>query len=357
VTVTWGDGSPPVVLHTLAALPEHHYADAGKYTVRAKVTDSKGKSAVSSLAESVVIQNVYWDLFNGQSLSFQVEFAKLALTAKSTDTVISGTVGNGLRCTAGMTVGSQNRLWVLSYPSGCSAPFPAVIQVFSLPLNPSSTPLFTLALPGVGDDDNLTFDHKGNLWVEDYYNQKVYEFPGPFNSSAALVPSLTLSLPNMTPSGLALDAKGDLFVSNVTSTSTRSIAMYHAPISAASVPTFLKGLIQPGGLTVDPHGDLYASNNPANGKGAAIVGYDAGHLKPGATPSIVNRVGLKGMPYESNFAWDASGNLYVADCGSIANVRVYPLATMPFTSQLSPSVTHRDASFNQVECAWGLAIG
>jgi hypothetical protein len=84
VTITWGDGTRPVVLHKLAASPTHHYADAGRYTVRAKVTDSKGKSAVSSLAETVVIQNVYWDLFNGGSLSYQVEYTKLALTAKST---------------------------------------------------------------------------------------------------------------------------------------------------------------------------------------------------------------------------------------------------------------------------------
>jgi sugar lactone lactonase YvrE len=271
--------------------------------------------------------------------------------------VISGTVDNGLRCTAGMIVGPQNRLWVLSYPSGCSAPFPAVIQVFSLPLNPSSTPLFTLTLPGVGDDDNLTLDHKGNLWVEDAYNKQVDEFPGPFDSSATLVASLTLSLPDMTPSGLALDSKGDLFVSNVESASTRSIAVYHAPISEASVPTFLTGLIEPGGLTFDKHGDLYASSNPSNGNGSAIVRYDAGHLKSGAKPSVVNRAGLKGMPYEANFAWDASGNLYVADCGSVANVRVYPLATRSFTSKLSPSVTHRDPSFDTVECAWGLAIG
>ena len=72
---------------------------------------------------------------------------------------------------------------------------------------------------------------------------------------------------------------------------------------------------------------------------------------------MVDKAGLKGDPYEANFAWDASGNLYVADCGSVANVRVYPLATEPFTSKLSPSVIHRDPAFDQVECAWGLAVG
>ena len=146
-------------------------------------------------------------------------------------------------------------------------------------------------------------------------------------------------------------------MSDVNGTSTRSIAMYDAPISEASVPTFLKGLPGPGGLTFDKHGDLYASSNSSKGEGAAIVRYDAGDLKPGAKPSVIDKAGLEGEPYEANFAWDASGNLYVADCGSDANVRVYPLATKPFTSKLSPSITHRDPSFDTDECAWGLAIG
>jgi hypothetical protein len=71
----------------------------------------------------------------------------------------------------------------------------------------------------------------------------------------------------------------------------------------------------------------------------------------------VDSAGLKGAPYAANFAWDASGNLYVADCGNAANVRVYPLATKRFSSKLSPSVTHRNASLKTIGCAWGIAIG
>jgi sugar lactone lactonase YvrE len=357
VTISWGDGTPPVALHKLTATATHHFAHAGQFTVKATVTDSKGKSVTTTRGEKVVVQDVYWDLFNGASLDYQLEYTKAPLTTKSTDTTITGDGSNGLRCTSGMGIGPQHRLWVISYPSGCSAPSPAEIQVFSLPFKPSSAPLFTLTLPGVGDANNLTFDRKGNAWVEDAYNNTVYEFPAPFTDNTTLVPSLTLVLPNMVPSGLALDANGDLFVANVQSTSTRSIAIYDAPITADSTPTFLNGLTSPGGLAFDKHGDLYASNNPLDGKGAAIVRYDAHQLTAGATPTLMDKVGLKGEPYEANFAWDASGNLYVADCGSVANVRVYPLAAKSFTAKLAPSVTHRNASFDDVECAWGLAIG
>ena len=357
VTIKWGDGTRPVVLHKLTASPTHRYRYPGHYTVRVSVTDGKGVSGVVSIAERVVRQALYWDLFNGTSSDYQLQFTKLPLTAKSTDASVSGTAENGLDCTSGMDVDSKGRLFVISYPSGCSAPSPAEIQVFRLPFTASSKPVFTLALPGTGGVDNLTFDRKGNLWAEDRYRQKVYEFPAPFTDNTTLAPSLTLSLPDMTPSGLAFDPKGDLFVSNVSGTPARAIAMYDVPITADSVPTFLKGLDAPGGLTFDKLGNLYASNNPSDGKGAAIVRYNGPRFKPGATPSVVDTAGLEGIPYEANFAWDASGNLYVADCGTVANVRVYPLATKPFTSKRSPSVTHRDAAFDQDECAWGVAVG
>jgi hypothetical protein len=357
ITISWGDGSPPAHTRSLSASPTHRYAYAGHYTVQVQVTDSAGRSARASRHVRVVTQTAYWDLFNGQSESYQAEYTQLPLAKHSADTEVSGTQNNGLRCTAGMAIGPQNRLWILSYPNGCSAPFPAVIKVFALPFTESSAPLYSLALPGTGDDDNLAFDRKGDAWVADSYNNKLYEFQGPFTDSTTLVPVLTLPLQSVTPSGLAFDPNGDLFVSNVNSTGTKSIAVYRAPLTEASVPKFLKGLTQPGGLTFDPRGDLYASSNPPHGPGAAIVRYDARHLMPGAKPSIVDKAGLTGNPYESNFAWDASGNLYVADCGSSANVRVYPLATKPFSPKLSASVTHRNASLTTIGCAWGLAIG
>jgi len=357
-TINWGDGTHATVLSSLRRPATHTFAHAGHFTVRVKITDSTGQSLVTSRRETVVTQTAYWDLFNGTSLSYQVEYTQLPLTRTSSDTLVSGTVGNGLRCTAGMGVGPQHRLWIISYPNGCSNASPAVIQVFSLPFATASTPLFTLTIPGTCDCDNLTFDREGNVWVEDYYFRKVYEFTGPFTSNTTLVPSVTLSLPSgVVPGGLAVDKNGDLFVANVKSAGTQSIAIYRAPVTNVSVPTFLDGLTGPGGLTFDTRGNLYASNNPAGGKGAAIVRYDARNLKTGATPSVVDPAGVTWNAYEANFAWDASGNLYVADCGSASNVRVYPLATKRFGSKLAPSVIHRNASINSEQCVWGLAVG
>jgi hypothetical protein len=357
LTINWGDGRT-VRLGGLKSLSTHRYAHPGRFIVIEALTDSKGHTAHSSMPAVIAKPSrVFWDLFNGRAgTQIQLESAALPLLASSRDVQITGSATNKLRCTAGMTTDSKGRLWVLSYPNGCSAPFEATIQVFSTPVVQSSAPVLTFTLPGTGDVDNLTFDHKGNLWVEDDYNSAVYEFSGPFTTSSTLVPALTITAGINRPSGIAVDAKGDVFVANVTSAGTHSIAVFHAPVSAATVPTFLSGLTEPGGLTVDTLGNLYASSNPANGKGAAVVRYNANHLGNGATPSIVDRWVHLGIPYTSDFAWDALGNLYVADCGSLGGLRVFPLATSPFSPVLRPSAVYTNPSLVLTGCAWGIAI-
>jgi sugar lactone lactonase YvrE len=314
-----------------------------------------GIATALSSAPLFTPQTVYWDLFKAGTTN-QLQFAATPLTTSSPFTDISGTVGNGLHCSSGMTFDSSGRLWVISAVSGCSSPYPSLIQVFNVPITQSSVPVLSFTLPGTGNYDNLTFDHGGNLWVEDSANGSVSEFTGPFTSSGPLTAALTLTNGITIPSGILVDAAGDVFVANVTSSGTNSIAVFHTPVSNATVPTFLNGLTQPGGLIFDAQGNLYASNNAS--VGGAIVRYNANNLGNGATPNIVDTAGLVGQtPYEAGFAWDAEGNLYVADCGSNASVRVYPTATSQFSSSLAPSVNYTTPPVTATNCAWGIAIG
>jgi len=356
LTVNWGDGRT-VRLGGLKSAATHRYARAGRFIVIETLVDTKGHTTRASMAEQIAkASRVYWDLFNGAAPQFQLESAALPLAASSIDREITGTSGNMLRCTAGMTTDSKGRLWVLSYPGGCSAPFAATIQVFTTPVTQSSVPVLTFSLPGTGDDDNLAFDPRGHLWVEDSFNNAVYEFAGPFTTSTALVPALTLTKGINTPSGVAVDARGDVFVANSKSAGSNSIAVFHAPVTAATVPTFLNGLHSPGGLALDALGNLYASTNPPTGAGAALVRYNSNHLASGSVPSIVDRSGLHGIPYAASLAWDALGNLYVADCGNEASIRVYPLATSPFGPKVAPSAVYTNSSLRSVGCAWGVAV-
>lgn len=360
LTINWGDGSRVASLGGLASTPAHRYARPGRFVVSVTLVDSAGQSSRASRVELVAhAQRLYWDLFNGDGPQYQLESASLPLSARSATTAIPGTTGNKLQCTSGMAVDARSRLFVLGYPNGCSAPMSATIQVFALPVNTSSTPIFTLALPGLGDDDNLAFDHRGDLWVEDAYGNAVYEFRGPFASSTKLFPALTLTRGIRMPSGIAVDARGDLFVSNGTSAGARSIAVFRAPVTSAAAPTFLNGLQSPGGLIFDARGDLYASNNPSSGKGSALVRYNANHLGNGASPSIVDRAGVGGIhgrPHAANFAWDALGNLYLADCGNEASLKVYPLGTAAFGPRLSPSLVFTNHAITSLGCVWGIGV-
>jgi hypothetical protein len=353
-TISWGDGST-TTLHSLKVKASHRYRKPGQFTVIAKVVDNKHHSARASRTETIVVQGVYWTLFYGGSASYQLEAARLPLSTSSQDLEISGTSTNELVCTSGVTVGPAGRLWVLTAPNGCSAPYVSEIAVFNPPVSQASAPVLTFTLPGQGEVDHLRFDAGGHLWISDYYSNTVSEFTGPFTSSGALSPAMTLTTGISKPSAVAVDRTGNVFVSNNDSTGTHSIGVFHAPVSSSTIPTFLDGLSNPGGLTVDTRGNLYASTNP-NGGPWAIVRYNRGQMADGAMPSIVDTAGPVTGQYEADFAWDGAGNLYDADCGGSPSIRVYPLATKSFSPSLAPSVVYTNASLKAVGCAWGIAV-
>jgi hypothetical protein len=298
-------------------------------------------------------QTVYWTPFHVQP-SYQLAFAPLPLTASSSHTEVAGTAGNRLNCTTGMTVDQQGRLWILSNPSGCSVPFATTAEVFIPPITSSSTPAYAFPLTGTGRIDHVIFDKSGNLWASDQYNRAVYEYTGPFPTSRTLSPALTLTSGITVPGGVAVDASGNVYVSLLGSSGTKSIAVFRTPLSNTTTPTYLNGLTHPAGLRFDSAGNLYASSNPAGSPGS-IVRYSSTNLGNGAMPDIINAVGGTSADYGANFAFDAAGNLYDADCGGHGRIMVFPTGTALFTSLLAPSVTYTNTSITP-NCIWGIAV-
>ena len=293
---------------------------------------------------------LYWTLFESCSYP-QIQFVRLKLKAKSKASDYNCSSANGFSYSSGMHIDAQGRLWVIYFGQGHGSPGTAA--VFKLPLKTNSLPEYTFVLAGTQDPDHLTFDPSGNLWVNSHSNGSILEYAGPFTKSATLTPTLTITKGITTPNGIAIDKSGNLYVSLGPSTGTDSIAVFTAPITSSSTPYYLNGLSGPGGLIFDKNGNLYASINVSSL--SAIVRYDKNDLSSGDSPSIVDPTDLS-YTYESDFAFDAGGNLYFANCGSNASIYLYPTGTKPFSSSLKPSLDYSDPDLQQSGCGWGIAI-
>ncbi len=306
------------------------------------------KAAVSAAASGKK-QHIYWSLF-APVPQIQIESASLPLRGSSKITQIDGDAQNMLDLTSAMFFDAGGTLWLLAAPSGddCAGGGVADFPGGSLDSSPQAFAL----LSGACDPDHLAFDADGNLWVTSHANAQVLEYAGPFPRQGTLQPALALTKGFSFPSGLAFDSAGTLYVSNFPSTGKNSIAVFTAPISNRKPDFYLTGLAAPGGLIVDSAGNLYASTNAMTG---AIVRYNRNAIRSGARPSIVDPAGLPANPYESDFAFDAAGNLYDADCGSAPGIFAYPTAKKSFSPTLMPTF-FSDTTTRQQGCAWGIAI-
>jgi sugar lactone lactonase YvrE len=307
-------------------------------------------SLTTQALQDATAHHVYWTLFAG-SASPQVQFAAVPLRKTSKATSIFNNSHNGLLDSSGMHVDKSGRLWILAF--GPSNGDPGIVSVFTLPLKSTSSPKYTFVLSGTSDPDHLTFDASGRLWVNAHANSTIFEYTGPFTKSGTLKAKTTLTKGISSPSGIAFDHRGNLYVANAGSGGTKSIAVFKAPISNKT-PFYLNGLNGPGGLIFDKKGNLYASNN--GGSPAAIVRYDSNHLAKGDKPSISDPKGLPSGTYEADFALSPTGDLYFANCGSSPGVDVYPTSKKAFSSKLAPSVLYTNSYITGAGCAWGIAI-
>ncbi len=110
------------------------------------------------------------------------------------------------------------------------------------------------------------------------------------------------------PTGMALDSKGTLYVSNYYGA---NVAVYPAGATEPS-STLTSGIVIPNGLALDTNGDLYVANKAADqgSPQSNILVYPAGHTSPSRTissPLIQN-------PGELFF--DTGRNLFIADSAS-----------------------------------------
>jgi hypothetical protein len=172
----------------------------------------------------------------------------------------------------------------------------------------STSPILTIpTTAGLANPYTMKVDSSGNLYVANLVGGtmgSVKEFaPG------SIVASRTISGLSGPDVGLAVDASGDIFVTeavggiDVKEFTPSGGSTPSRTLSSTTSPT---GINTPAGLAIDASGNLYVANNGGS-IGVAV-------FAPGAstTPSFTFNAGTNKPYYD---AFDAAGNLYVSNYG------------------------------------------
>ncbi len=193
--------------------------------------------------------------------------------------------------------------------------------------------------PGLGNKVTVAYalrNRTGALWVANNFYQTMPALAAnQLAVSAPAAPAETLATALSGPSGLALDASGNMWVS---SWSSNVLNMYtpaarNAGGTLAPTTVIVSGsLNNANGIAFDPHGNLWI----ANCGGRNLLEYSAAQLAAGGSQSpsaAINGGGKLLCPY--SLAFDANGNVWVAD-DSLDHVVKYSAAQLAAGGSTTP---------------------
>ena len=203
-------------------------------------------------------------------------------------------VNGGATYAVNITVGTPP-VPTLSYPPG---PKTYTTGAAIFPLTPASTGVSppgysgTKITVGTGynDDQAVTTDAAGNIYVTDQYNNAVKKIPAGGGSQVTVASNLTGGL-----YGVAVDAAGNLYVSE-----NSNNAVLKIPAGGGTPVSIGTGFKGPDGLAVDAAGNVYVAD-VLNNAIKKILASD------GSTVTLAS-----GLGNGYGVAVDAAGNVYVA---------------------------------------------
>jgi NHL repeat len=178
----------------------------------------------------------------------------------------------------------------------------------------------------------IAIDATGNLYVTDFYNHCIRKitpagvvntFAGNGTAGAGYVDGTGTSARFNTPTGIAIDGAGNLYVSDSTNRRIRKISPLGevSTLAGSGVAGNLDGtgtaatFTRPFGLTLDGSGNLYVTDNRSNllrkispaGAVTTLAGTEG-------TAGVVDGIGTAAQFNTPGFpSLDAAGNLYVSD--------------------------------------------
>jgi sugar lactone lactonase YvrE len=264
----------------------------------------------------------------------------------------------------GLAFDSSGNLWVSDIGNGAVLRFPPPFsngEASNLVIGQGQS---TLTLPR-----GLILDSSGNLWVGDSGNDRVLRFSPPFSSgaSANLIIGQGDYLSNgeiptqsrlTSAGGVALDQSGNLWVSDFYSNRilrfsppfingmNANLVIGQANFTSSAPSTVQTGLSNPKYFVSDPSGNLWVSDQDnnrvvmfappfSNGMAAKLV---LGQSTFTASARATSQGGLSGP---AGIAFDSSGNLWVADHNNNRTLMFAP----PFSNGMGANLVVGQKSF------------
>jgi hypothetical protein len=192
------------------------------------------------------------------------------------------------------------------------------VLIFNMPVTSMSMPIGTLT--GLAFANELYVDKSGRLFVPlgPQGGQQVQVFTPPIKGGNA--PAYTLTTIGVFPESVAEDAAGNIYVGIISATSGCCIDIFNGPVSGAATANseimangVPNGLHSPSGMAFDLAGNLYVSSF------SSILRYTP-PINSASTPSA------NVMPNNDNIglALDLT-NVYVANATTDGTIDVFPL--------------------------------
>jgi sugar lactone lactonase YvrE len=196
----------------------------------------------------------------------------------------------------------------------------------------------------VSAPSGLAFDRQHRLWVANSGNGTVVRFdPAQLASSGSPVPTVTISGLGK-PAALAFDAAGSLWISDIRRNKVASFSEAQLDTSGFLVPQVVlsatgataatRSLVNPTGIAFDASGNLWV----ANLGNQSVVSFSPAQLATNGSPvpNVILSSNAGSLSFPTGLAFDGDGSLWVIEDEGV--LEKFPSTSLGAAGAPSPSV-------------------
>ncbi len=299
----------------------------GLYAVTCRLSLARSLACILAALVAIVLRAPAADaqsaaLYVTNSNSSAVaEFAQGAAGNLAPSVTVSG-AATLLLSPSGVAADSSGNLYVCNFASG---PFATgSITVYPPAGAGNAAPSFTIA--GVGTQlagpEGIALDSHGNIYVASLGNI-VTEYTAGSSGNASPAAAITGSATMLAaPAGIALDSNGKIYVTNLIggASAAGSITVYAPGSTGNAAPTLTiagpdTGLAGPDGIALDAAGNIYVTNLTGGSSGAGSITMYAAGSNGDASPSLTIAGPNTALLGPQGIAVDSGRNIFVANSG------------------------------------------